>query len=42
MMVHAWSHEKRQLTYLEEGGEDTGFWKKIMPWMSLEASKELS
>lgn len=40
--VHAWSHEEGQLTCLGEGGEDTGFWKEIMPGMSLKDSKELA
>lgn len=42
MMIHARSHEKGRLTCLGEGGEDTGFWKEIMPRVSLKDSKMLA
>lgn len=42
MMVHARSHEKGRLTCLGEGGEDTSFWKEIMPGVSLKDSKTLA
>lgn len=41
MIVHAWSHEKGQLSCLGKGGGDR-LWKEIMPWMSLKGSEELA